>query len=506
MPLKTIAQKNIEQTAETKSAKLINQSTGNILNYPIYSSSSVSNLIYVTDKEKNVNNSEVSLKSVHSELYGIDIYNESNTSFPLFFQNIDTVFIPKKAKRHLEKDVPKIYLKDIDSNIAVSIEKCLVQLSSLSSTIYSENRWKELSSLIMNEQAKKGKDNTRIYPKIINALKYSTDASEGVIQVKTNKLGNETYQEGITCKSFALTNTYYEAGLVKYIIKDKEILKKRMEFFYNQLRKAQDNVISSNLIGLYSKIELPTHHEMILEAKKMIKEKYENKKGKKLTFLNKHPKTYFKEASSRSFVEDNMRLFDYLTERGFMIPIIGDEKSGGRVVDSFTLMPSWIRKLVKIDGEPIVEVDFKALHPNIAMSVYGGTKRYMTHSMVAYESNINISDVKKEHLSFFNKTSRDMKLSKLYNYYQTSEPLMLKRIEDDKWSSAKKHKITSMKMFSLEVKIMTDCISQLNSMGIYVGYVYDALFCKEADAEIVKEIMDKVALENNVYTTAFINY
>ena len=52
---------------------------------------------------------------------------------------------------------------------------------------------------------------------------------------------------------------------------------------------------------------------------------------------------------------------------------------------------------------------------------------------------------------------------------------------------------------------MTDSITQLNATGIYVGYVYDALFCKKSDAEIVKKIMDKVALENNVFTTACIN-
>ena len=494
---------NIEQTVETITAK---QSTETTISFPFYSSPSVSSFIYVTDKEEDVENVETPLKSDYSESYSAETYNELNASFPLFFESINTIYIPTKVKTNLEKNVPKKLLIGIDANIHIAVEKCLLIASSLSSTIYSDNRWKELSSTIMDEQTRKGNDNTRIYPKIIKVLKYSTNTTEGIIQVKTNEFGYETYQEGIACKSYSFTDTYYKSDLVKHIIKDKDILQKRNKFFFSQLKKAADNAIGSNLIGLYSKIELPSYDAILLEAKKLIKEKYKNKKGRTLTFLNKHPKSYFKDASARSFVEENIKLYNYLTERGFMIPIIGNEKSGGRVVDSFTLMPSWIRKLVKIDGKSIVEVDYKALHPNIALSIYGGSKKYLTHKLVAEESNIDLLGVKIEHLSFFNKTPMDMKASKLYNYYQSSEPLMLKKIEEEKWNSVKKHKITSMRMFAKEVEIMTECIRQLNSKGIYVGYVYDALFCKESDAEVLKQIMDKVALEFNVFTTASINY
>lgn len=506
MFIKNESSKNkIEHTAETTTAK---QSTETTTYYPFYSSPSVypSTFIYVTDKEKGVKTRENPLKTDYSEADSVEIYGELNTSFPLFFENINTIYIPKKVKTHLERIVPKKLLKEIDENLDIAIERCLVLVSNLSSTIYSDDRWKELSSIILDEQTRKGKDNTRIYPKIIKALKFSTNTTEGIIQVKTNEFGNETYQEGIACKSYSFTDTYYKSDLVKHIIKDKDILQKRNKFFFSQLKKAADNAIGSNLIGLYSKIELPSYDAILLEAKKLIKEKYKNKKGRTLTFLNKHPKSYFKDASARSFVEENIKLYNYLTERGFMIPIIGNEKSGGRVVDSFTLMPSWIRKLVKIDGKSIVEVDYKALHPNIALSIYGGSKKYLTHKLVAEESNIDLLGVKIEHLSFFNKTVRDMKVSKLYNYYQLSEPLMLKKIEEEKWNSVKKHKITSMRMFAKEVEIMTECIRQLNSKGIYVGYVYDALFCKESDAEVLKQIMDKVALEFNVFTTASINY
>jgi hypothetical protein len=60
----------------------------------------------------------------------------------------------------------------------------------------------------------------------------------------------------------------------------------------------------------------------------------------------------------------------------------------------------------------------------------------------------------------------------------------------------------SLWMFAEEVEIMTECIKQLNYKGIYVGYIYDALFCKESDAKLVAEIMNTVVLEFNVFTTA----
>ncbi len=481
--------------------KLINQSTTSTSS-PSYSSS-ISPFIYVTDDRTEDKPLKKPVKSRVTECYDIEITGENHTGFPLFFQNnINTIFVPKKVKTHLERLVPKQYLKNIDRDKNIAIEKCLVFVSNLSSTVYSDERWKSLSSIQVHEQTKKGNDNTFIYTHIIKALTYKSHTTDAVIMVKKNEYGYETYQEGVTCKAFSLTDAYFNGSLVEYIIRDKGIIQKRNKFFYSQLKKAFNNTIGNNLINLYSKIELPSHDEIKLEAKRLTKLKHTTKKGKILTFLNKHPKSYYNDANSRSFVEQNIKLFDYLTKRGFMIPIIGKEKSGGRVVDSFTLMPSWIRKLVKIDGKPMVEVDYSALHPNIAMSIYGGKKKYLTHALVAKESNLNINEVKIQHLSYFNERIPGMKRSPLYSYYNDSEALMNETIIREKQTSLKGHRITSMRMFAEEVEIMTECIKQLNYKGIYVGYIYDALFCKDSNAQSVAEIMNTVVLEFNVFTTA----
>ena len=482
--------------------KLINQSTTST-SYPSYSSSSNSPFIYVTDDRTEDKPPKNQVKSRVKECYDIEITGENHTGFPLFFQsNIATIFIPKKVKTHIGRFVPKQYLKNIDRDKNIAIEKCLAFVSNLSSTFYADDRYKSLSSTHLDEQSKRGRDNTFVYNYIIKALTYSTNTKEAIIMVKKNKFGNETYQEGVVCKEYGFTDTYFKGDLVEYVIKDKGILEKRNKFFYSQLKKAHDNPIANNLISLYSKIELPSRAEIILEAKRLTKIKHRNKKGKMLTFLNKHPKSYYKDASARSFIEQDIKLFDYLTKRGFMIPIIGTEKSGGRVVDSFTLMPSWIRRLVKIDGKSIVEVDYSALHPNIAMSLYGGSRKYLTHLQVAENSNIDLSNVKIAHLSYFNERVQGMKRSPLYSYYSESEMAMNEAIIKEKQTSLKGHRITSMRMFAKEVEIMTECIKQLNYQGIYVGYIYDALFCKESDAKLVEEIMNIVVLENRVYTTA----
>ncbi|QIH37875.1 hypothetical protein G7A72_03245 [Flavobacterium sp. Sr18] len=181
-----------------------------------------------------------------------------------------------------------------------------------------------------------------------------------------------------------------------------------------------------------------------------------------------------------------------------MIPSAGDEKSGGRVVDSFTLMPSWIRKEISINGTKLKEADYTALHPNIAVKLYAGKESYITHQKVAENASIDVADVKIEHLSFFNKHWNGMLTSPLFNYYANNETEMMENIFKDKQQNG--YKITSRKLFKAEVDVMTTVIEKLNGVGIYVLYVYDALICKPEDESIVIEIMDKVILDFGIKT------
>ena len=458
-------------------------------------------IIYVTDDSMNVEPSKTPLKTSDYAINTSYKDNDFYDKYALFSSNVNVIKIPRGIKRIIER-IPKKYLSQIDNDKTIAVEKCLVLLGNLTSTILTDVKWKALSSKILDEQTKKGKDNTFIYPRIIDALQYSSQNTQALINVKKNELGTETYQQNVVPKSYSFSSTYDVNDIIDYSIRSKDIIEKRKGFIFKQVSNAEKNIITSNLLKLYPKIQLPTITEIEAEAKRLIKNKFKSKKGKILTKLNKHNKTYYKDANRRSFVEENIKTYKYLTEPYLQIPLIGSKKSGGRVVDSFTLMPSWIRKLIKIDGKSIVELDFKALHPNITMNLYSGTKKYLTHQIVAEEAKIDVSEVKIHHLSFFNKRVKGMKKSPLYSYYKETQPELLQNIIDEKNDSLYGYKITSRRLFTKEVEIMTECIKRLNEKEIYVGYIYDALFCKESEQDIVKKIMNEVVVELDVYTNA----
>lgn len=408
----------------------------------------------------------------------------------LQFPNVNSLLIPKKSEYNLRKYVPKGMLRAIDSDVDVAVEKCLVFLSNLCSTYYTDDKWKSLNATILHQQTK-SKSSTYIYTRIIDVLKHGT--SKGAfIEV------NDSYLEREYCKKYRLTDMYLKAGLIGYTIKDAGIVQNQNKLFYQQLNEAMEHPICSNLVKMYPKIELPTSSELLAIGKRLVKEGHRTKKQKILTMRNNHKDSYWKDVKNRSFVEDNIKLFEFLTNRGFMIPSVGDEKSGGRVVDSFTLMPAWIRQQITVNGIKLTECDYTALHPNIAIKIYNGKQTYLTHENVAEKANIETKKVKVLHLSFFNMEWKDMLKSPLFTYYSKNESDMLSHIYYDKKEHG--HKVTSAKMFSVEVAIMTDVIKHLSTIGINVLYVYDALLCEEKDKAIVVETMNRIILEHGVYT------
>lgn len=439
-----------------------------------------------------------------SDTTGLVAYerDENNVTLPIFFGEKRTIQIPKGVKRRVKR-LPKRVLRKIDSNIEEAIEKCFILISTLAYTVfYNEDEsynWKNLSSTLMNDLFKKGGDNTYVYKNVINALTYSTNSTMPIIECKKNHSGEDSYQEGNYSKQYRLHLSSRNQTLIKYTIQFKENIKKRREKHLKDFSQANTNIIGKNLIGVYPLITLPEKKDIENQGKKLAKEGYKTKKGKLLTYLNKKSKSYYPNPKVRSFVEENLKQYNYLVGVDYIIPKVGDYKSGGRVVDSFNLMPSWIRKLVKIDGEKIIELDFKALHPNIAMNLYGGAKCQITHKEVAKVLKMPLKEVKIEHLSFFNKRVQDLKRSPLYKYYSERDKGMLDNLINDKIIN-KNYKITSQKLFKKEVEIMTSIIEKLNSICIYVLYVYDALYCKESDKNIVSEIMNRVIKEHGVNT------
>ncbi|WP_035643553.1 hypothetical protein [Flavobacterium sp. ASV13] len=429
--------------------------------------------------------------------YEYDNYSNIYAQIPLFFEDVNVIKIPKKVEVAV-KHIPNKLLQEIHSDTSVARELCLLFIMHLNSTYFTiidgtnPDGWKALSAKYLRDFFTL---NSGLYLKIIDALEY---------KIKTGSIleCDGIYIVGEKSYKYRLGEAYIGKGFTSYEVKTEKAIALLNNFYINKIRDANHNIICKNLIKFYSKVTLPTEQEILREADRLIKSKYITKKGKKLTKLNNQSKNYFKNPENRSFVEDAVLIFKYLTDNGLMIPRIGGEASGGRAVDSFTLMPSWIRNLVKVNGKPFKECDFNCLHPNISMTLYGGNKRFLNHADLVEELKIPLEIIKIEHLSFFNKEIWQMKKSPLYEYYNNYEPIMLKRIIKEKCNNKNKHKITSRRLFATEVNIMTDVIKQLNLNNIYVGYVYDALFFDQKHGEYIKEIMDEVVQKHGIYTVA----
>jgi hypothetical protein len=426
-----------------------------------------------------------------------DIY----TQFPTLFKYPNTIMIPTKVKSLLERDLPKWMLDKIHGrektkeNREVAVELCLLFLSQLSSTHRnilngkSPDGWKALRAEYLRELVR---IDEKTYQYVKAALEYVYKIGP-ILEV-----GDYVINKHST--NYRLGSAYISKGFVAYTLETVKARDLKEKSNKRKIKDAEEDVICINLLEFYKSVVLPTEEEILLEARILVAIGKPNKKSKTLIFLNKKSKDYYAHLEKLVFVEDAIKVFEYLTKNGLLIPRAGDEKSGGRVVDSFTLMPGWIRKLIKINGQPIAEADYSCLHPNIAMTLYGGNSQYLTHENLADQLGIDKSIVKEEHLSFFNATVWQMKQSPLFDYYHKHEPIMLYAIIEEKQKSEYGHKITSRRLFAKEVEIMTEVIFRLNDEGIFVGYIYDALFFDPVHSQKVVEVMDEVAANLGVFT------
>ena len=428
-------------------------------------------------------------------------YTENYTQIPQFFNQNYTVKIPSKVLNLLKMKLPKKYLKEIHDDPEVAVELCLLMLTRVNSTYLQSlngeytDGWIALKAEFLREYLSIG---NLTYKKVREVLEYPFNSGR-ILECDYEAV------EGEKSYYYRYGSAYINKGFVDYQLKTavaKSLYDKEIERTFKAIL---NDPICKNLFSFYKRISLPSIDEIKHEAKRLVKNKHMTKKGKKLKFRGKHTKEDYKNPENIAFVEDDIKIFEYLTCNGFKIPKVGNYKSGGRVVDSLTLMPSWIRSLIKIDGTALTECDYSCLHPNIAIAIYGGQSRYLTHLQVADAAKLDVKSVKLEHLSFFNKEVWQMKLSPLFDYYNDSEPEMITNIINEKYNSLNKHKTTSQKMFKKEVEIMKEVVLQLNKLGIYVGYIYDALICHPLHATTVKKVMDLTALKHGVNTTAKIS-
>ncbi len=198
-------------------------------------------------------NSGVKLLRDHNETD--DIY----AKFAILFKNPDTIMIPSKAKRLIEKYLPKPILDEVHGgektteNRKVAIELCLLFLSQLSSThrniLNGKNPggWKNLRAEYLRQLLR---IDSQTYQRVKTALKFEYEKGP-ILEDRFYRVGSHSYQ-------YRLGSAYRSKGFVPYELQTEIVRKLFKNSCARKLKKAQDNVICVNLMEFYKTIVLPT--------------------------------------------------------------------------------------------------------------------------------------------------------------------------------------------------------------------------------------------------------
>lgn len=338
--------------------------------------------------------------------------------------------------------------------------------------------YKQLSSEVLRGRLDMGSKN--IYKKVIDlTIKY------GIVEKGRN------YKVGERHNEYRLTSTYFGKGIVDYQIKSKVILKRQNKLEYSNLKKVLNCKIATNELLNRSLLKFPTNEEARTHLIKLEAQGKTNKRGKRIRLKETlSPHDY----GDYVFIEEYLIILDYLKQ--LTIPIVASENGGGRVITAFNFLPSALRSLVTFNGEPLGEVDYPCLHPNIVNTLYEGSGNTITHDNVAEYLNISRQEAKIEHLSFFNKDWNQMFKSPLFKYYSEKEGNMMARLYEEKKTMG--YKSTSRKCFEIETEMQRETISNLREKGVTCFYIFDAIMAPKEDIKIVKEAMDKTAKKFNI--------
>lgn len=412
-----------------------------------------------------------------------------------YFVDPTILMIPNASKRIVRRLSAK-KLKSIDKNAEVAREKILIFLNEFhwGYQMYLADRL-EYDSVDIHSDKLIKIFGSRKY-KIALELMYDND-----ILIRPTK---NPYKPGDFSKAYKLSNDMICKPFDRYQIQSKKLQEDQIMLTADQIRIIENNPIAMSVVETSSNITLPTESELIEHANHLISEGWSNK-GRPLAFV-KDKKENEREIQKLSdsgvpedmlpkyyYVETGIKLYKSLTENGFMLPKIGNFKSGGRVTTSFTLMPKWTRIKLLVNNSKITGVDYSALHPNIASALWG-TNDSISHQMIADYLGIPVHTAKLEHLKFFNTTTTGMEKMTIYTYYEENQPELLENIKKTKLGT---HKRTSALMFGAEVTIMTTVISRLDKLNLSdsIVYVYDEIMTTPENSKIVKQVMEQAAID-----------
>lgn len=449
----------------------------------------------------------------------VSIKNEATIDLSNLLEAQKKVCVPAKLVRkfnRLTKQERKGFTL-INQDEKTAIELCYIIASNLSDTYFHSiqqnatdsqvNGWKRLHSRILQDQVSDCRNTT--YLRIVEFLQ-EIEVIERYRQ----------YIIGEKAMSYRFTHEFFTEKMTVVTLKEQKPLQLRKRSWLANMKETVKNDIQRNIYRVLSVCHKISVEDMFEIGKKKAEAGYTTKKGKRLTFLDKKTKDYFKDFDkNRVAVEDGIKIYKNLIEKNYECQI-GGEGSGGRVASLFNLLPNWIREEIKVDGMPDrEELDFTCLHPNIVCPTFNGTGEHISHDKVVdalfpqatpEEKLEKRLEVKIEHLSFFNKPLKSgmhdgkfvpgMEASILFPYYMQKEPRMMAELIQSKEKNG--YKSTSKLLFEIEVAMMTEITRRVNAFNpdILMIYVYDALEVDKKYVDVVKKIMNDVAKEVGVNT------
>lgn len=333
-------------------------------------------------------------------------------------------------------------------------------------------------------------------------------------------------------RSFSISEKYLKRSSQQYELKSKSLISKLFKRRYEAAVKALNDSALIQLMQTYPKLEMPPL-EAVRAAGVSLSRKGKgdkdalSKKGRVLINLNKRSKETFlkqsghdiegktKKQISKLFREnyyslnDHIKIYEDFLLSGFRIP---HRQKNGRVDDSITGMPEWIRKLIRTNNEPMMEVDCAALHLNIpfalAKNVSPKAKEAFLkqagdmHSIIAKYLTIGRDIAKMEALSFQNKRVKDMEKSPIYQYYTSEKIGIMEYLDWLKQTKEKTHRNTSLLLFGYESQIIWSAMRKCAANDITVYQVFDGIGCPKSKVPKVLKILNKALRDYGVPTNA----
>lgn len=365
------------------------------------------------------------------------------------------------------------------------------------------------------------------YSKLLKSLMNGTKKFGSIIECD-NSYCNDINEKYKKAKGYKLSDKYRvrKTKLINY--HEPKTINSQLDV-KGSLEAIRTNFICRSLIETYPRVKLPTPKEVEQRALELNSVEYNKTYKKVLVFekdyckhnnikLSKFQK-HTKDKNISSLNRDvNWYKSQYL--KGFTVPKIS--KNGYyRVSDLITRLPKWIRHMLEIDGEELVELDFTALHPNLFKKLC--YKHMDEDEFLLFESFLdgdiyeNIAstldcerdEIKKSFLKYLNIKEYAMKYNKVDVFVKEYLPTMFKIISSMKtatqFDTDESHKGVCWFLMRNEVKLLEICMKKLHQVEIPCLQVYDAVLIPKSKTDEAFEIMNNTCSELGLNTRVMID-